>query len=104
MLPIYINSDTIVRLDELQNPTDDSYVDAATVTFTLKDFAGAEVSGAVAISMTYVPGSNGRYEGLIAETVSLGLPGTEYDLEVTIESARTDFRKIRCVSQYRGVR
>lgn len=106
MLPIYIDSDTIIRLDQLRNPTTDGFVNDATVVFTLQDSDGVNVSGAVAVSMAYIAGSNGRYEGLVAGAgaVSVGVPGTEYDLLVTITSARTDFRKIRCVAAYRGVR
>ncbi len=104
MLPLYINSDTLIRLDRLKNPTDDSFVNNATVTFTLKDSSGANVTGAVAVSMAYVTSSDGRYEGLVANTVTLGDPQTEFDLEVTIVGTRTDFRKIRCVSKYRGSR
>lgn len=104
MLPLYIDSDTIIRLDQNQNPTDDAFVNDATVTFTLQDADGVNVAGAVDISMDYVAASDGRYEGLLQDTVDIGVPGTEFDLLVLIVSARTDFRKIRCVAGYRGVR
>lgn len=106
MEPIYIDSSTIIRMDQLRNPTTDAFVNDATLVFTLQDSAGSNVPGAVAVSMGYIAGSNGRYEGEVAGAgaVSVGIPGTEYDLLVTITSARTDLRKIRCVAQYRGVR
>lgn len=82
-LTIYRNNDNLV-----QNPTpmtrssDGAYVNDATVTMTLKDSAGAAVSGASGLSLTYVTDSNGRYQGTLPYTLSL-TAGEDYTLEIT---------------------
>jgi hypothetical protein len=83
VLTVYRNNDNLV-----QNPTpmtlssDGSYVNDATVTMTLKDSGGTPVSGASSLSLTYVTGSNGRYQGTLPYTLTL-TAGAEYTLEIT---------------------
>jgi len=86
-LTIFADNDNLV-----QNPTpmrlssDGSYVNDATVTMTLKDSAGASVSGATGLTLSYVSGSNGRYQGTLPYTLSL-TAGADYTLEITGTSA-----------------
>jgi hypothetical protein len=100
---ISIGSDVLVRLDKLKNASTDAYINSATVTFTLKDSAGAAVQGPT--SMGYVAASNGRYEGVITNATSTGLSQTEaYTVEVTATSGSyVLFRKLSCVARYRSL-
>jgi len=103
MLPLYKSSDNVVEWDKLKNVRTGSYENAATLTFTLKDADGAAVSGATAVSMSYVTGSDGKYQGTLQSTVSLGDPGTTYFLELTAtRGSDVAFRRIQCEVQYKG--
>lgn len=61
-----------------------SFLNAATVTVTLKDEAdGTEVSGETwPLSMSYVTGSNGIYRATLADTLSLS-EGSSYLAEIS---------------------
>lgn len=88
------DSDNLIRLDRLRLATDGSYVNDATVTFTLVDIDGNDVSGATTITMAYIATSNGRYEGVLQSTVTL-TEGNRYTIEVTATSgANVRFFKI----------
>jgi len=54
---------------------------AADLTATLKDSAGAPVTGFTAIALAYIAGSNGDYRGSVAASVDPA-PGTGYVLHV----------------------
>ena len=100
-LPLYISSDNLLQLDALKLAADDSYVNDATVTFTLKDADEAVVTGADTISMPYVASSNGRYQGTLQSTVSL--EGAKYYLEITATSGENVlFKRITCYATYKG--
>jgi hypothetical protein len=87
----------------MQNAATESYVNDATVTFTLVDSDGSNVAGAINVAMPYVAGSNGRYQGTLDSTVNLGSPGDEFDLEITaVSGALNGFRKVRCRADYKG--
>ena len=79
MIPIYINTDTLIRVDKLKNENTGSYVNDATVVMTLyEDEAGATaVSGATSLQFEYVTSSDGRYHGNIPDSLSL-VEGTIY--------------------------
>ena len=102
MRALFISSDNLIEWDEMLNVATDTYINNATVTFTLKTTAGVAVTGAENVSMAYVAASNGKYQGIIESTVDLGAAGTEYDLEITVSSSPQAFRRIRCVAQYKG--
>lgn len=82
-LTYYQNNNNLV-----ENPTpmtlssDGSYVNDATATMTLKDGNGASVSGAIGLPLSYVSGSNGKYQGTLPYTLSLTV-GEDYTLEIT---------------------
>lgn len=89
-----------VTVDRVYNVSTEAYINNATVTMTLKDLSLNAVSGASNLSLTYVTGSNGKYQGTIPSTVTL-TDGATYYLDITITSSttiRTD--RITCVADY----
>jgi len=69
---IYDGSDTTIEVTELRNGVTGEYLDAATVTVTLKDADDVEVSGASwPLSMAYVTGSNGKYRANLPAALAL---------------------------------
>lgn len=97
-----IGSSNLVRLDALTNASTGAYVNAATVSFTLKDATGSVVSGLSGVSMPYVSASNGRYEGTIPSTATLTLNAL-YTLEITTTAgALVLFRRLSCIAKYRS--
>jgi hypothetical protein len=100
-LSLFVDSDNLIRLDALKLAADDSYVNDATVTFTLKDAGEATVPNVAAVSMPYVLASDGRYQGTLQSTVSLALGG-KYFLEVTATSgANVLFKRVTCYAVYK---
>jgi hypothetical protein len=99
---IAIGSDNLVRLDSLQNATTLAYINSATVNFTLLDANGNPVVSNV--PMSYVGGSNGRYEGSITNAVSSGLtPSAAYTIQITGTYQGVQiFRKLSCIALYRS--
>lgn len=81
----------------------EQFVNNATVTFTLKDSAGSAVSGATAVSMSYVTGTKGVYEGTLEDGVSLTENSTYYlEITATASGDRVGFRRISFQALYRG--
>lgn len=82
-ITLYVSNDNLV-----QNPTpmrrasNGAYVNDASVTMTLKDSAGAAVTGATSLTLSYVTDSNGIYAGTIGHGVAL-VAGDVYTLEIT---------------------
>ncbi len=79
------SNDNLIEWDDMDRATDDAYVNDASVTMTLKDSTGAAVTGATSLTMSYVSGSKGKYQGVIPYTVSL-TAGSAYTLEITADS------------------
>lgn len=99
MLTLYVSSDTPIRWDAMTLGEGGAFVNDATVTWALKDAAGAAVSGATG-TMSYVALSNGRYDGVLESTVTL-IVGATYYLEVTaVSGGANGFRRVECVAQY----
>lgn len=69
---VYVANSHIIRLDALRDQ-DGSYVNDATVTLqSLVDKDGDAVSGVtVPLTMSYVSGSDGRYEGALDESLGI---------------------------------
>lgn len=81
----------------------EAFINDATVTFTLKDSNGSAVSGASNISMSYVTGSKGVYEGTLEDGVSLTENSTYYlEITATASGDRVGFRRIQFTAQYHG--
>ena len=69
---IYYGNDMTLELADLTNETTGENVNDATVTVTLVDAAGAEVTGDTwPKTMSYVTGSNGVYRTNLVDTLSL---------------------------------
>lgn len=103
-LSVYVSSDNLVTLDELTDPIDDSFVNDATCTAKLTtDAAGASTVSGSSITLTYVTGSDGKYQGAMPSTVSL-TAGTTYYLFVTAESGTQNItlRQVAPAGYYGG--
>jgi hypothetical protein len=103
---IWIGADKRITFSGIKKVADDgteSYANAATVTYALKDAAGATVAGGTG-SLAHLPTSNGNYAGVIDRAVTaLCKRDREYKVEVTFsEAGFDDFRVLDCVALYRG--
>jgi hypothetical protein len=74
-------NDLTLLITGLYNDVDDTYLNAATVTATLYDGAGAAVSGFTSIGLSYIAASNGNYRGMVPESFNPAL-GDEYVLKI----------------------
>lgn len=75
---MYINNDMVVMLLSLRNKATGKAVNDATVTVTLTDASGVEVSGqSWPTSLAYVAGSKGDYQGIFTDSLAVK-PKTEY--------------------------
>lgn len=102
MLKLCVNSDNLIEWDAMVDVYDDTFVNDATVTFTLRDTDGDAVDGAESIAMPYVGNSDGKYNGTLQSTVVL-VDGDTYFLEVSAASGSlVGFRRCQVVAQYRG--
>ncbi len=99
---LYIGNDTQIDVTGLQNADDSSYLNAATVTVTVKDLSGTEVSGiSWPVTLSYESASNGNYSGAIDKALSI-TEGATYHIEITAaESGLDAFWRIRALAQYR---
>ena len=85
MKKIYIDNDNLVQWTEAVNVATGVYfTNAATATFSLLK-NGVAIEGADAVSMTFLDGSDGTFQGTLESTVAAGLTdGDEYTLQVDI--------------------
>ena len=88
-MALYVRNDNTVYITGLRNSEDDSYINNATVTFTVYDDACNQLTGAIDVSMGYVTDSNGNYRGVLQSSVDL-VNGKEYT--IVIVSSNYDFR------------
>jgi hypothetical protein len=106
---LYIGEDLLVFWGDrhvpgsgLYDESTESFVNDATVTFALKNSAGSTVSGSTG-TCTYVSGSNGCYEGVLEDSVSLTENSTYYlEVTATASSDRIGFRRISYIAKYHG--
>jgi hypothetical protein len=103
---IAIGSDNIVRLDGLNNAggaTPGSYVNTATVTFTLLDANGNVYGAQSGVAMSSV-NSTGRYEGTIPNSVTAGMAvNNKYTIQVTaVAGGLKLYRQLSCIAKYRS--
>lgn len=76
-----------MELDGLQNAADDSYLNAATVSVTIKDSAGVNVTGETwPKTMSYVAASNGKYRATVSDAMAI-VPGRAYTAHITAEAS-----------------
>ena len=82
-----------------------TYLNSATVTYSITDAAGTAVSGATG-TLSYVAASSGDYEGTIESTVltaSNFTVGRTYLLDITlVQSGYNGFRRLECRAAIRG--
>ena len=104
MQTLYLNNDNLVEFDMMTQSSDGSFVNDATVTFTLATSFTTAVppvaAGAVAnhsgVSMPYIAGSDGKYQGVIDSTAALTV-GTTYYVGITYTSGtKNGFTKLTC--------
>lgn len=107
---LYINEDAIVYWGDRDTPgsglydnSTRSFVNDAAVTFTLYQSDGTTAVSGGSGTCTYVTGSNGCYEGVLEDGVTL-TSGTTYILEIlaTASSDRIGRRRITYTAAYHG--
>lgn len=89
---VYRLNDNTVEWQSMLLSTDGSYVNDATVTMTLCTYASGSrvvVTNASALSMSYVSGSNGKYQGQLPASLTL-VAGDPHKLEITAASGAND--------------
>ena len=98
----YIGADNVVQLGGFQNAIDSTYLNAATVTCTIKDTSGNEVSGiSWPVTLDYVAASDGIYRATIDKAITLTF-GNIYYVEITAtESGIDGFWRIPIHARYR---
>lgn len=96
---LYVNADNVIQLTGLSADGGTTYVNNATVTFSVTTSAGTAVTGASG-TLTYQSASNGNYEGSFPSTVSL-TEGGRYNLNITVDADEADgFIRKPCVGAY----
>lgn len=101
MLPIYIDTTTLVTWDKMRDEQTEEYENSATVSAVLLDEDEVQVSGS-AITLSYVASSNGRYQGNFPAGLSLTL-GAMYLAKLTAVSGSVEcVRMVECRAQYAG--
>ncbi|SRR6266403_1379733 len=79
MLPtvinLYPNNTQVIQITELQDKVSGTFLIAATVTATLYDSRGVADPIFNAIPMTYVPGTDATYQGIIPASFTAKLGG-----------------------------
>ena len=99
MLVFFRTNDNLIRWDGMTRASDGAYVNDATVTWSLKDSDEVELASG---TLTYVTGSNGRYQGVLQSTVDIGAKDDNIWLEVTATSGTLNgFRRIQGMLMYR---
>ena len=99
MLVFFQSNDNLIRWDGMTRASDGAFVNDATVTWSLKDSDGVELDSG---TLTYVSGSNGRYQGVQQSSVNIGSKDDVVFLEVTAVSGTLDgFRRVQGVVLFR---
>lgn len=93
---IYLDNDNLLTVDSVSDATDGMYINDATVTCTLTDTEDNEVTGqAWPLALSYVSGSNGKYQGLLEDSLVL-TKDVKYLAKITIDGGSdliANFRK-----------
>ena len=82
----WIDSDTLVEVQELKNAVTSAYINNAVVTGSLTDADGEPVAGAQDIAFSYVAASDGRYVAEVPHGLTL-VEDAEYVLTITATGA-----------------
>jgi hypothetical protein len=65
---LFKSNDQVIEVFGLKNVLTGAFLNAATVTATLKNRSGQNVAGLTDLPLNYVAGSNGDYRGQVEET------------------------------------
>lgn len=69
---LYVGNDMLLEVADLKDDVTGEHLNAATVTVTLKDSAGVNVTGETwPLALAYVTSSNGVYRATLKDTLSL---------------------------------
>lgn len=107
---LHIGEDNIVFWGDRDTPgsglydrVSGAFINDAVMTFTLKNSAGVAVSGATAVTMDYITGTQGCYYGVLEDGVTLTENATYY-LEITATGSgdRVGFRRLEYQAKYHG--
>ncbi|MER9355555.1 hypothetical protein NKI61_19995 [Mesorhizobium sp. M0514] len=83
---VYVANTNVIELDGLKSAIEDEFVNDATVSVTVKDEAGAEVTGQTwPEAMAYVAVSDGLYRGIIEDGVEM-TAGTTYVAHIDVDA------------------
>jgi len=83
---IYINNDNLLSVENLKNAATDVYINDATVTATLKNSAGGNVTGqSWPLTLAFVSSSNGDYKGILEDGLTL-TEGTTYTALINVNA------------------
>ncbi len=81
-MALHIDNDSLVQVKSLRAQSDGVFINDAILVGTLFDSGGVAVTGAIAISLAYLAGSNGNYEAVIPGTITL-VQDASYRFEIT---------------------
>jgi hypothetical protein len=83
---LFVGNDTVLEVRELKGEVVGDFLNAATVTATLVDAAGAQVAGETwPKTLTYVTGSDGIYRATLPYTLSL-TAGGRYTANISVNA------------------
>ena len=102
-MPLYIGADMNVKYTGAYDPEAATYLNTATVTFTLYSNAALTTVVTGPTTMSYVAASNGNYLGVMQSSATSGLTnGTTYYLKVVLtQGAYDDMRVLTLLAAYR---
>ena len=84
---IYLNNDNLLSVSGLKNASSGSYMNNATITATIKDSGGVNVSGQTfPVTLTYLADSDGNYHATLENTLSMA-DGTIYKATISATSS-----------------
>lgn len=89
MSVLLFKNDNLIEVDELKDEVSGDFLLTATVTAVLKDAAGATIGSS--ITLTFVAGSDGRYQGNIPDDLAVSL-GDRITAEITADGGGADQR------------
>lgn len=90
----YVGNTNVITLTGLMSEDEATYLNAATVTVTVKDSAGAEVTGETwPVTMDYVDASDGDYRAAISYAADL-TAGNSYVAVIDVDATDTSGERV----------
>lgn len=88
--PFYIDNDNFVEISNLQDGISAALINSATVTLTIQDSDGNNVSGiSWPLTMAFVSGSDGIYRVVVDKAIGV-VEGSSYRARITVVSGSLD--------------